>query len=217
MGLLKKLILIVILLNIINMNIIDMNIINMNCFAKEFGTRGGVSQISEEAFLEMINRKLSKIDIADHQNKINEIAKERVLNPKPVKNISSATKSRSFYYDPTYSLTKDVVLPCGKILYKKGQEVNPLSHMDFNRRLFFINGNSKKEVKWLKDQLKSAQQDIEDRIILVGGSPIKLEKEIKQNIYFDQNGVLTSKFGIKHSPAIVVARPPNLLINEIKI
>lgn len=106
--------------------------------AKDFGTKGHTQQIIEQPFLRMVDERLQKVDIRKEQEKITIIAKDRVNNPPAVNGIDPAIASRIFYFDPTYTLDEDVILPCGKILHKAGTKVNPLEHMDLNRRLFFI-------------------------------------------------------------------------------
>jgi len=44
---------------------------------------------------------------------------------------------------------------------------------------------------------------------------LKLEEELKMDVYFDQSGALTSKFGIKASPAVVVQEEKKLKIKEV--
>lgn len=64
------------------------------------------------------------------------IVRDRVNNPKAVEGIKPAIKARVFHFDPTYTLDQDAVLPCGKALHKAGTRVNPLEHMELNRRMF---------------------------------------------------------------------------------
>ncbi len=170
----------------------------------------------------MIQRKLQQLDIEYHNRKMLEIAKERVTNPLPVIGISRAAKVREFYYDPTYILAEDIVLPCGKILHKAGVSVNPLDHMDLSRRLIFVDGRDQLQVTWLKEQIldKSTidrDNKIEDRIILVGGKILDLQEELGTLLYFDQAGELTSKVGIKFVPAIVEQEGKSLKVTEIFI
>lgn len=194
---------------------------------KDFGIIGQTFRVVEESFIAMLKKRLEKIDIAKVQEQIQIRAKERVNNPIPVIGISQATKDRIFYFDPTYTLEKDAVLPCGTILYKAGTRVNPLKHMDLNRRLFFIDARRVEQVTWLKKRLNSSllkqnkKEQIEDRVILVGGSVLKLQEELGDShadkVYFDQAGELTTKFGIKASPAVVVQEGSKLKVQEIKI
>jgi conjugal transfer pilus assembly protein TraW len=93
--------------------------------------------------------------------------------------------------------------------------------MDLNRRLFFVDSREKDQVNWLKAELNNPlpeqKEPVEDRIILVGGRPIELEKELGVSVYFDQQGSLTSKFGIQHSPAIAVQEGLKIRIDEINL
>jgi conjugal transfer pilus assembly protein TraW len=197
----------------------------LQAFAKDFGTKGHTYQIIEQPFLRMIDERLQKVDMKKEQEKMTAIAKDRVANPKAVEGLNPATKSRVFYFDPTYTLDEDAVLPCGKVLHKAGTKVNPLEHMDLNRRLFFIDSREQAQIKWLKEQLTNPlpeqKEPVEDRIILVGGSVFRLKEELgkehENKIYFDQNGELTLKFGIKASPAVAEQDGLKLKIKEIKL
>ena len=201
--------------------------ISQNCYATDFGTVGQTFKLVEESFIAMLKKRMESVDIEKEQKKIEAKAKERVENPIPVSGVSPATKDRVFYFDPTYVLEKDVVLPCGKVLHKAGTRVNPLSHMDFNRRLFFIDAREKEQIAWLKQQLNNQlpkekdKEQVEDRVILVGGSVFKLKDELgelhEDKVYFDQAGELTNKFGIKASPAVLVQQGLKLKIEEFNL
>ena len=198
-----------------------------NCYATDFGRVGQTFKVVEESFIVMLKKRLGSVDIEKENEKIQARAKEWVENPTPVSGISQATKDRVFYFDPSYTLDKDARLPCGKILHKAGTKVNPLEHMEFNRRLFFIDGRQKEQIAWLKEQLNTPllkekdKEQVEDRVILVGGSVFKFGEELGANhqdkVYFDQGGELTSKFGIKASPALVSQEKLKIKIEEIVI
>lgn len=149
------------------------------------------------------------------------IAEERVRNPAPVSWVIPAKETREFWHDPTYILTEDAVLPCGRVLYKAGTAVNPLDYMNLDRRLFFIDGREEKQVEWLKGQLlleeRSFDKKIEDRVILVGGSPVELQDKLGFEVYFDQAGELTTRFGIKGSPALAEQDGKSLKIVEVAL
>ena len=189
--------------------------------AKDFGTKGHTHQIVEQPFLQMINERLRGVDMEKEKQKMEQVAKEKIHNPPAIEDVKPAVKNHTFYYDPTYVLDEDAVLPCGKVLHKAGTTVNPLEHMDLNRRLFFIDSREKDQVKWLKTELNNPlpeqKEPVEDKIILVGGSPLQLEEELGVSIYFDQQGSLTSKFGIQHSPAIAIQEGLKIRIDEINL
>lgn len=179
----------------------------------------------EEPFVEMMKRKLESVDMEKEKKKMQNLARDRVENPVPVFGISEATEDRTFYFDPTYTLDQDAVLPCGKVLHRAGTKVNPLEQLDLNRRIFFVDGRNARQVKWLQQQLQAPlfEQEtlVEDRIILVGGSPFKIKEELSKTgeveVYFDQSGELTTKFAIKHSPAVAVQEGLRIRIDEIKL
>lgn len=193
--------------------------------AVDLGKHGQSFTIEEEAFTEMLKRKLAEIDINKEQQKMQAIAKDSVENPQAVQGVEPATTSRVFYFDPSYTLEEDAILPCGTVLHKAGTKVNPLEHMELNRRMFFIDSRELLQVAWLKDQLNTPLPDqkepVEDRVILVGGSVFKLKEELGEahadKVYFDQHGELSNKFGIKASPAVVEQENLMIKITEIEV
>ncbi|NRB10870.1 MAG: hypothetical protein HRU35_04575 [Rickettsiaceae bacterium] len=189
--------------------------------AKDLGKRARSFEITEQGFVAMMEERLKKVDMKEAQKKMIEIGKKRVLAPEPVKGIARATKNREFYHDPTYILPEDAKLPCGKILYRAGTAVNPLDEMKLERRIFFVDGRDEEQLSWLLGNLREEQETsgaIQDRVILVAGSPVKLSERLKREIYYDQHGgILTKKWGIKAVPAIVKQDGNKLKINEIRI
>jgi conjugal transfer pilus assembly protein TraW len=169
--------------------------VGSNCYGTDFGVAGQTFVVAEESFVVMLKKRLEQVDMKQEQLKIQQRAKESVHNPKPVSAIKPATKSRIFYYDPTYILDKDAVLPCGRILHPTGTTVNPLDHMQLERRMFFIDGHSAEQISWLKEQLQHKKQLLEDRVNLTCGSVFKMQEELgvdhADKVYFDQHGELT--------------------------
>ena len=204
--------------------------------AKDFGIKGHVYEIEEQPFLQMIDERLQKVDMEKEKEKMQSLAKDRVENPRAVDGISSAKEDRSFYWDPTYTVEKDIILPCGKLLHKAGTKVNPLDHMEFDRRLFVIDARNGAQVDWLKMKLKENQErgkikatsnpeevkKLEDRIILVGGKPFDLADELKEEgidmtVYFDQIGEITGRFGIKYTPALTYQEDKRIRIDQFNL
>jgi conjugal transfer pilus assembly protein TraW len=188
---------------------------------KDFGKRVHSFPVKEEGFITMIKRKLQKVDLEKENKKMEQVATEKVENPTPVKGLSPATKDREFLHDPSYVLLEDAVLPCGKILYAAGTRVNPLDHMELERRLFFVDGGSQEQIEWLEERLENTDdtgpgQQL-DMIILVGGSVFKTQERLKKTVYFDQSGELTTKFGIKASPALVEQEGKMLKVTEFNL
>lgn len=192
-----------------------------NCLAKDFGSKGHSYPIAEQPFLEMIEKRLSRVDIEAEHQKMQEKARQKVEEPDSVIGIAKAEKDRTFYYDPTYVLGEDIKLPSGKILHKAGAQFNPLEYMNLDRRLFFLNSNDPKQIEWLKTEIANPgnyqDQILEDRVILVAGRPFDLQEEISKEVYFDQLGRITSQLGIKAVPAIAVQDGLKVKIEEVVI
>ena len=209
--------------------------------AKDFGKQGTTFEIKEEGFVAMMQRKLKSVNLAEHEQKMKDLAKKRVEEPTAVSGITRATKTISHSFDPSYVLDQDLFLPCGKLLYAMGTTVNPLDHMEWNGRIVFVDGRDQSQITWVKDNylkamlVKSGEelsenlsdQNIEDitqvaarddtKIILTGGKPLELESEVGHPVYFDQFGELTKKFNIAHVPAIVEQDGKYLKVTEINI
>jgi len=193
--------------------------------AKVFGKYGYSFEIKEEGFLEMIYRKLKTVDIEKEQQKMVDITKKRVEEPKPVDRIKEATKSTEYRFDPTYELDEDIKHPDGTIIYPAGTKVNPLDKMEFDRKLYFIDARRASQVKWLKAELEQhhskdierAANKIEAKVILVGGRPQELSMELGREVYFDQSGELTGRFKIECVPATLEQDGKFLKIREINI
>lgn len=197
--------------------VIAVQILPQSTFAKDFGVYGTLFEIKEEGFLSMIQRKLKLIDIEKEHKKMLDIAKNKVIEPEAVKGVKATSKTRSFTYDPSYTLKEDIVLPNGNVLYKAGARVNPLDHISLDKKLVFINGRDNDQVEWFKDQRKSSNILEKDKLVLVAGRPIELGKQLNQEVYFDQAGVLTTKFGIQQVPAIAEQEDDKFRINEIEV
>ncbi len=227
---------------------------NQVTLAKDFGKQGTTFEVKEEGFVAMMQRRLKGVDLAEHEQKMKYITRNRVEEPEAVQGITRATKTASYSFDPTYVLDEDVFLPCGKLLYPQGTRVNPLDHMTWDGRLVFIDSRDKEQVTWAVENYiavtesppakllntNAPKNDIyeqgpasevatsldssneydskdENKIVLVAGRPLDLEKETGRQIYFDQAGILTKKFNIAHVPAIVEQNGRYLKVTEINI
>ncbi|MFU7500771.1 MAG: conjugal transfer protein TraW [Candidatus Tisiphia sp.] len=209
--------------------------------AKDFGKQAATFEIKEEGFVSMMQRKLKSINLAEYQQKMQDLARKKVEEPVAIAGIGKATKTVSHNFDSSYVLDQDVVLPCGKLLYARGTRVNPLDYMSWDGKLVFIDGRDASQIAWVKDNhlaeilsnnaaalaenlselnkdhVKNASNSDGTKIVLTGGRPLELEREIGSPIYFDQAGELTTKFNISYVPAIVEQEGKYLKITEINI
>ena len=194
---------------------------NFSITAKEFGLMGHSYAVTEQSFLSMIKDRLAEIDIESEQEKMRDIAIKYIKSPKRVGHINKATENKIFYWDPSYMITEDILLPSGEVLHKKGKIVNPLDYMDFDRIMLFIDGEDQRQVAWLKERL-TKNDKLQNRIILIAGKPLELQEELQSlnmtsTVYFDQSGVLTSKMGILSVPAEARAEEKLIRIEQFNI
>ena len=179
--------------------------ISLQAYAKDFGSQAHYFSIQEESIQQHLQKQM--------QNKLPDpksIAEKAKL-PKEVVGITEATEPRTFTYTPQHIAAEDIKDLKGNIIVKKGATYNPLNHCKPSSNLLFIDGSNKKHIDW------AAAQGNRDKVILVKGSPLDLEAELKRPIYFDQMGCYTNTFSIKHVPARVSVQDTHLLVEELPI
>lgn len=173
--------------------------------AKDFGTYGTTFPIAEENLIEYFKRKLPQPDIAQMQ--------KFAAAPKPVEGISCTQTERTFFFDPTYTLEEDILDHQGQVIHKAGTKVNPLDYVSWGAEMIFIDGDDNKVIDWLKSRAGLDQA----KIVLIKGSPAKLEALFGVDVYFDQGGKIVEQLGIKQVPAIVTQEDKLLKIMEVKV
>jgi conjugal transfer pilus assembly protein TraW len=187
----------------------------MLAFAKDFGVVGHTYNIKEQDIIKYIKSKLENIDIAKLQEEQQQIVRTSVDRPMEVSGIIDAKENKEYFYDPAFILEEDIFDHVGRLIHKAGTRINPLENISLRHDLIFINGDNPKQVEFALSYFKT--KDAKATIILIKGSPIKLQKEHKVWIYFDQQGLLTSKFGIVQVPAIVTQDRWQLRISEVAL
>jgi len=190
-------------------------------FAKNLGVVGQTFPIAEQDMAEIIQSKLKEMEksgeLQRHQDHLKSIALQAIQQPRPVKGITRATETRVFYHDPSFSYPHDLKDHQGKVFYRAGTRINPLSYQPYTRELIFIDGDDVRQKSWCWDHLQQSQASEKIKIILIKGLPLKLSEEWKCDIYFAQGGVLTKTLKIEHVPAIVKQEGMKLKITELKI
>ena len=181
--------------------------------AKNLGTYGQIFKVAEESFLEVIQNRLKVMNEQGKMEKLQQDLQERaaakVKSPTPVEGM---TKARSYFrkhFDPTFVVSQNIQDKKGNLIALAGTSYNPLDHKSFGDPLIFIDGDDTDQVQWAISQ--------DAKIILVNGSPLKLEKVHKRSFYFDQGGVLTEKLGINEVPSRVSQEDKDLVIETIPL
>jgi conjugal transfer pilus assembly protein TraW len=140
-------------------------------------------------------------------------AEARVLNPAPVAGLTPASESRSWTYDPAMTLSADIRDANGTLIAARGTRVNPLDLVTLPHTLLFVDGTSDEQIAWAEAQ----GDDAHVSIILVAGSPFAKMRALQRRVWFDQGGVLTARFGIAHTPALVRQQGKVLQVGEVAL
>ena len=176
----------------------------INAEAKDFGVVGETRGIKEVDAIEEIKGKLSTMErsgeLGEHNERMKEVVSERIRSPKSL-NIGKSDKVREYEYDPSIIVAEDLRDARGVVFHRKGTRVNPLDMVSMPYELIFFDGEDEEQLKYVLK--KYEKSEIKPKLILTGGSPIKLEEEYKLDFYFDQRGVLIKQLGVKAVPAVV--------------
>ena len=185
--------------------------------ASDHGVVGQTFPIVEPDLLATIEAKLQRLQANGDIDRMNAAfarrAEARVRRPKPVAGITPATEARTWAYDPTITIERDVQDQKGNYIARRGQTVNPLDFTAVTQALVFVDGDNKAEMAWATAQYT----DLKAKIILVNGSPLEEMTARQRRFYFDQEGRLTGKLGIRHTPAVAVQDGRVMKLSEIKL
>jgi len=96
---------------------------------------------------------------------------------------------------------RDIATPSGELIARAGDIVNPLDYVPLSNHLLFFDQRDAAQVRKAAAILK--HYDGKVKPILVAGEPLKLTRQWKQQVYFDQGGYLVRRFGIRQVPALV--------------
>lgn len=188
--------------------------------ATDLGVIGPVYSVSEPHLLDFIRQSLQQKEHSGELAKIENETRARgvdaVAHPQPVAGIRSAQTARTFYFDPTFTLGRNIVDDKGKLLFAAGTRKNPLEIVSLSKRLLFFDARDKRQVTRAHELIASYRQhNVRVKPILVGGSYLDLMKAWQTPVYYDQQGVLSHRLGITRVPAIVSQEGMRLRIDEL--
>jgi conjugal transfer pilus assembly protein TraW len=140
---------------------------------------------------------------------------EAVRHPAPVEGVAATRTARTFYVDPSFTLDRNVVDAQGRLLFAAGTRKNPLDVVSLSRRLLFFDGRDERQVRRARDLIAGGGTPIKP--ILTGGSYLDLMKSWRSPVYYDQQGTLTRRLGIRQVPALVSQEGSRLRIDELAL
>lgn len=140
---------------------------------KDLGTFGALFPIEENNLLEVIQARLAKLHqegtLEMHQRNIQQKIQKQVERPKAVEGITHTNKPRTFKFNPSITVMKDLKDHQGTVFYQKGQRVNPLETRALTKPLLFIDGDESSHLTWAFLMLKRHPLA---KVILVKGVPL---------------------------------------------
>jgi len=185
--------------------------------AQDLGVIGPVYPIAEPSLLEVILAKLREAEstglLARLQRDTQAKVKRGVEEPAPVAGITKTTRPRSFYYDPSIVVPYAITDAEGRVIVAPGTKVNPLDTVSLSKPLLFIDARDAAQIAHARKFLDERAGRV--KLILTGGSYLDLMRRWKLPVFFDQQGSLTEKLGIRHVPAIVTQEGKRLRIDEL--
>ena len=188
-------------------------------YATDLGVIGPTYEISEPHLLKMIEQRLREKERTGELKRLEEEAKARgvdaVTNPQPVAGIQTTQAARTFYMDPSFTLDRDILDAQGRLLFPAGTRKNPLEIVSLSKHLLFFDARDRRQVNRARELLATYQGKVKP--ILTGGSYLDLMKSWRIPVYYDQQGLLTRRFGIHQVPALVSQEGQRLRIDELEV
>lgn len=180
---------------------------------------GPTYPVTEPHFLDDIVRQLQEKEKNGELNRLQQEAKTRsiayITRPPAIAGLSRTRSGRTFYYDPSFTLDRNIFDDKGRILFAAGMRKNPLEIVSLSKHLLFFDGRDPQQVTFARSLTQHYSGQLKP--ILVGGSYLSLMKQWQQQVFYDQRGLLTYRFGITHVPALVSQEGLRLRIDELEV
>lgn len=185
--------------------------------AEELGQIGPVYPIGEESALDMILNRLKEKERTGELKRIEQEAIKRSVasakNPKPVEGLTTVHERSQRLIDPTVTYNRAVTTDDGQIVVPAGSKINPLLVTSLSKRLVFFDGRDRAQAEAVRKMVAKAGPKVKP--ILVAGSWFDTSKAWKTQVYYDQQGKLSQRFGIKAVPSVISQQGAMLLVEEV--
>lgn len=182
--------------------------------ARDYGQQGAVWPIAEPDLLQQIHARLTQLERTGETARLNEQLKQRTIarinRPQPVAGLVQASIERTWRFDPTITVERDIADNRGRVIVAAGTRVNPLDTVPLRSPLVFLDGDEPAQLAWALKRFGSTPA----KLILVKGAPLELMKARQRRFYLDQGGTLVKRFGIRAVPASVEQQGRVLVITE---
>ena len=133
---------------------------------------------------------------------------------KPVDGITTVQKAAQRLIDPTVTYAQAVKADDGRIVVPAGSRVNPLDLISLSKVLVFFDGRDPAQ-RDAVGRLLASKGQLTVKPILVAGSWLDLTKAWKTQVFFDQHGTLSRRFGVTAVPSVIRQQGRMLQLDEI--
>ena len=185
----------------------------------DLGSIGPTYPISEANLLDFITQRLREKQASGELARLQEQARERgiqaVRQPQPVAGLRTTQKPRTFYFDPSFTLDRNILDPQGHLMFAAGSRHNPLDVVSLSRHLLFFDARDARQVRRARELIQHYRGQV--KAILTAGSYLDLMKAWRTPVYYDQQGVLTRRLGIAQVPALVSQEGKRLRVDELEV
>jgi conjugal transfer pilus assembly protein TraW len=182
--------------------------------ARDYGQQGAVWPIVEPDLLAQIHARLTRLEKTGETARLNEELKRRTIarvnRPEPVAGVGAASATRSWRFDPTITVERNIADDKGRVIIAAGTRVNPLDTVPLRAPLVFLDSDDPAQLAWATRRFGPTRA----KLILVRGAPLDLMKARQRRFYFDQGGSLVKHFGIRAVPATVEQQGRVLVVTE---
>ena len=186
--------------------------------ASDLGVVGPTYEIAERDLIEVMKDRFRRLEQTGEMRKLEDRYKAKVVEaverPRPIPGITPTQTARTYYVDPTWTLDRNVVDEKGQVLFPAGTRVNPLEYAPLTQTLLFFDQRERSQVAFARRFLVEAKARVKP--ILVGGEPLKLMRQWKREVFYDQGGVLSRKFLLQQVPALITQDGNRLRVDEIR-
>ncbi|SXF79835.1 type-F conjugative transfer system protein TraW [Klebsiella variicola] len=173
--------------------------------AKDLGTWGDTWPVAEQSFLALIQTRLATMmndgTLSALQHQFAQRVEAHALRPVPVAGLKADSREHVSWHDPTFIAEQDIADTQHHIFVHQGDRINPLDTFSLNLTLYFIDGDDKRQIAWMKVQKPSTPHY---KIILVNGNVREASDSLASRVYFDQQGVISRRLQLTYIPARVV-------------
>lgn len=187
--------------------------------ATDLGVLGPTYGIAEPHLLDFIHQRLRDSERSGELQRLVREAQGRgidaVKHPSPVPGLRATQTARSFYVDPSFTLDRHIVDAQGRLLFPAGTRTNPLDVVSLSRQLLFFDARDSRQLARARELMTRYEGKLKP--ILTGGSYLELMKAWQRPVYFDQQGTLIRRFGIRQLPALVSQDGRRLRVDELAL